>query len=122
MKIESEKNRLPKGLSYALKTSILQKAFDDNKITTSTHLIYLKSEIFFDAHYWLPNDNIDYCRFYIRSGYVKSEDRQRAHKFIQNTVIPDFIKWANEILSLPDNSPKLFNQPYFKRNFTGTNS
>ena len=117
MKIQSEKDKLPKGLSYALKTSILQKAFDDQNITISTNLIYSKSEIFFDAHYWLPNKNCDYCRFYIRAGTVKSEDRQRAYKFMQEKVIPDLVKWANEILSLPDNSPKLSKQPYFTRYF-----
>ena len=118
MKMEIEKEKLPKGCSYALKTTMIENAFKENNITTNTHLIYSHSEIFFDAHYWIPNQNNDYYRFYIRAGHVESTKRKEAMMFMQNSVIPEFIEWAKELISLPDNSTKLLEEPYFRRNFT----
>ena len=116
MKIEKQK--LPKGLSYALKSSLLEEAFKENKIKTDTHLVFSISDIFFDAHYWLPNENIDYHRFYIRTGHVQSEKRKEATMFMQESVMPEFIKWAKELVSLPENSTKLSESLYFRRDFT----
>jgi hypothetical protein len=116
MKIEKQK--LPKGFSYALKTSMLERAFIETKITIDTHLIYSNSEIFFDAHYWIPNKNVDYYRFYIRAGHVQSGRRKEAMIFMKNIVIPEFIEWAKELVSLPENSTKLSDDLYFRRDFT----
>ena len=116
--MEIEKRKLPKGYSYALKSTMIENVFKENNITTYTHLIYCYSEIFFDAHYLIPNQNVDYYRFYIRAGHVESIRRKEAMMFMQNSVIPEFIKWANELISLPENSTKLLEGPYFRRNFT----
>ena len=116
MKIEKQK--LPKGFSYALKTSMIERAFQENNITINTNLIYSFSEIFFDAHFWIPNKNVDYYRFYIRAGHVQSGRRKEAMMFMQKTVIPEFIEWAKELVSLPENSTKLSDSLYFRRDFT----
>jgi hypothetical protein len=116
MKIE--KHKLPKGFSYALKSSMLEKAFTENNIITTTQLIYSKSDIFFDAYYWLPNHNVDYSRFYIRAGHVQSDQRKAALQYTQDIVIPDFIRWAKELFSLPEDNTKLLRENYFRRNFT----
>ena len=92
MKIEKQK--LPKGFSYALKSSMIVRAFEESKITIDTHLIYSISEIFFDAHYWIPNKNVDYYRFYVRAGHVQSARRKEAMIYMQQSVIPEFIEWA----------------------------
>jgi hypothetical protein len=113
-----EKHKLPTGYSFALKTSMLEKALIDNNIIIDTQLICSKSEIFFDAHYWLPNQNVDYPRFYIRVGHVKSNRRKDALKYMHEVVITEFIKWAKEIISLPEQSTKLTSENYFRKNFT----
>ena len=38
--------------------------------------------------------------------------------FMQKTVIPEFIEWAKELVSLPENSTKLSDNLYFRRDFT----
>jgi hypothetical protein len=116
--MEIEKQKLPKGYSYAIKTSIIKNAFEENNITTDTKLIYSISKIFFDAHYWIPNHNRDYYSFYIRVGHVQSDRRQEAVLFMQNTVIPEFIAWAKDLVFLPDDSTKLLGNLYFSRDFT----
>ncbi|MCP4214259.1 MAG: hypothetical protein GY765_06360 [bacterium] len=113
-----DKQKLPKGCSYALKTSMMEKAFAENEITTHTHLIYSMSKIFFHAYYWLPNPNIDYFRFYIRVGHVQSSRRREALQYMQDSVIPEFIRWAKEMVSLPSNSTGLSKELEFRRDFT----
>jgi len=117
MKID--KDKIPKGSSFALKSSILLKAFEKSKITTETHLCFINNnKILFDAHYWLPNKNVDYFRFYIRTGVVPSNRRKEAKEFLEKEVIPEFIEWAVNLINLPGNSTKLLTEKYFIRNFT----
>jgi hypothetical protein len=108
-----EKSKIPKGLSYPLKSSVLANALNAACITVQVHLIYNSRNNFFEAFYWLPNENVDHDRFYIRTGSVASQDSMKAKDHMESIVIPEFIKWANDILSLPDNSPILQEKPYF---------
>ena len=115
--MDIEKGKLPKGLSYPLKSSALSNALEAADISVSIHLIYEANQLFFEAFYWLPNDNVEYDRFYIRTGAVKSEHAKLARTEMGNHVIPEFIKWAKEILSLPQNSPKLQEKLHFAKSF-----
>ena len=117
MKIDIEKEKLPKGLSYALKTSTIERVLVENQIDTYVHLIYSKSKIFFDAHYWLPNENVDYFRLYVRAGSVQSNQRKDAEIYMNNIVIPAFVVWAKRLTKLPENSTELLSENYFCRNF-----
>jgi len=82
-----------------------------------THLIYSPNHSFFEAFYWLPNENVDYDRFYIRTGAVETKDAHNAREYMENKVIPEFITWANQIISLPSNSPKFQEELHYARVF-----
>ena len=113
-----KKEKIPKGFSYALKSSMIVEAFEENSISTDTSLNYYHSSIFFHAHYWLPNQNVDYCRFYICASSIKSDKRQEALRYLSSCVIPEFIVWAKESISLSDRSTKLLKEIYFRKDFT----
>jgi hypothetical protein len=115
--MDIEKGKIPKGLSYALKSSVLENSLEAANIKINVHLIYDTNHVFFEAFYWLPNENIGYDRFYVRTGAVESKEARRARGFMESQVIPDFIKWANKIIRLPSNSPKLQEKPHFSRAF-----
>ena len=115
--MDIEKSKLPKDLSYPLKSSVLENSLESAGIDVNIHLLYKGSHQFFEAFYWLPNENVDYDRFYIRTGAVKSSDVRKAKAYMENQVIPEFIKWANEIVKLPNNSPKLQEKLHFSRVF-----
>jgi 3-mercaptopyruvate sulfurtransferase SseA len=99
-----EKSKLPKGMSYPLKSSVLETALDSGGITLNTHLIYYGiGKFFFDAHFWLTNQNVPYERLYIRTSAVPAADATDARTFMTTTVIPEFVTWVQGILSLPPN-------------------
>jgi hypothetical protein len=115
--MDIEKEKLPKGFSYPLKSSILENVLQENNISTYVQLNYIKSKIFFDAHYWLPNNNVDYDRFYIRVGCLDSSKHKEAVDFMQKIVLKDFIIWAKKLLSAPKNSLLIEKYNYFVKDF-----
>jgi hypothetical protein len=123
MRFTIEKPKLQKGLSYALKTSILKEAIEATGIDCNIDLDYWNpyripvGETILECHYWLPNENVDYDRFYIRAGTVKSENRKIAQELLKDEVIPQFIDWLSKIKSLPENSTKLKHNMYFNSVF-----
>jgi hypothetical protein len=50
-----EKSQLPKEMSYALKSSVLESALSEAGVGLDTELIHSSSGIFFDAHFWPPS-------------------------------------------------------------------
>jgi len=114
-KIFVERDKVRKGFSYPLKSSFIENLFSENNITIHTYLNYINSEIFFDAHFWLPNDNVPYPRFYIRCGSVLSTKKNESSGYFVNLVLPEFISWAKNISSLPLNSTKLYSDNYFRK-------
>ena len=77
--IESvSKPKLPKRLSYVLKTSQLEKAVLDAGIDCHLDLVYWQPQSggsILEAHYWLPNENVAHPRVYVRAGVAPSELR-----------------------------------------------
>ena len=55
----------------------------------------------------------------IRVGSIKSDEKQRAERHIILDVLPEFVKWAIELVSLPRNSQTLEDKEhiYFRRDF-----
>ena len=90
---------------------------NDSNIIIDTQLLYSPTHQFFEAFYWLPNHNIDYYRLYIRTGSVVSSSAKHAKTFLETEVIPEFILWLKELISLPDNSPKLNNELCFFKSY-----
>ncbi|HEX7870720.1 MAG TPA: hypothetical protein VF455_11475 [Chryseobacterium sp.] len=124
MKFTVDKPKTWKGLSYPLKTSILKDAIDDAKIETTVHLKYWTPQIheekynILECEFWPTSINVNYDRFYIRAGVVKSKDRKLVEDYLKSEVIPKLILFMKSKISLPDNSTKLKQGSYFKAVFT----
>jgi hypothetical protein len=123
MRFTTEKPKLQKGLSYVLKTSMLKNAVEATGLDLNIDLIYWNpyriaiGETILECHYWLPNERIDYDRFYIRAGTVKSEHRKTAELRLKEKVIPEFTDWIIKVKSLPFDSTKLKHNLYFNAVF-----
>ncbi len=123
MKFTVEKPKLQKGLSYVLKTSLLKDALEATGLELNIDLIYWNpyripnGETILECHYWLPNENVDHDRFYIRAGTVKSENRKIAQELLKKEVIPKFVDWIIKIKSLLQNSTALKHNMYFNAVF-----
>lgn len=110
------KKKKPKHLSYVLKTSLIEKAFEEERISIHTELNYSVSQSMghiLSAFYWIPNENVDYPRLYAIAGVVPNNEHKHAYELLISDVIPSFIEWIREIVSLPLNSPFLDEKPYF---------
>ncbi len=114
------KPKLPKGLSYVLKTSQLENALRDAGIDCHVDLVYWVPQSggsILEAHYWLPNENVAYPRVYLRTGAVLSNARLPASEALLNRAIPQFVAWLQRILDLPDGSPALQATLYFNATY-----
>ena len=110
-----EKQKLPKGMTYSLKSSFLFGALADAGIGFHVHLLYAGYGWLFDAHFWPSNHRVPYERLYLRAGAIPSSQAKAAREFLENTVIPQFIQWALAIARLPTNSPIRREQQLFFR-------
>ena len=123
MKFTVEKPKTWKGLSYPLKTSMLKDAIDNSKIDCNIDLNYWTPQQFdetyniLECEFWGANSNVDYDRFFIRAGVVKSEDRKLAETLLRNEVIPKLIEFISSKVSQAFNSTLLSRQTYFKAVF-----
>ena len=115
-----EKAKIPFQYGYVLKTGQLENLLQDNNIDIHVDLRYWFAQnigSILDAHYWLPNENIEYFRLYIRAGALLKQDIFIARKKMEEIVLPEFVSWVKNILVLPDNSPSLKHNLYFNADF-----
>ncbi len=113
-----EKDKLPKGFSYALKTSELAKVLEG--VDCPVHLVYSPGAspgCILRGFYWLPNENVPHVRCYVTSSIVPSTSRAAAAKAMVETVLPDFSAWLRELLALPANSTRLLGKPVFEAHY-----
>lgn len=110
-----EKSPLSKGMSYVLKSSVLERALSEAGIGLDTKLIHGSGGIFFDTYFWPPNQNVAYERLYVRAGAVHTSVSREARLHIEGSVVPEFVAWVKSILVLPNNSPVRREQQYFVR-------
>ncbi|BDD03880.1 hypothetical protein [Aureibacter tunicatorum] len=101
MTFDIEKPKTWKGLSYVLKSSILKDEITSRGIECNVHLIYWTPQLnnqtdcsIIEAEYWLPNQNVEHGRFYIRSGVVPSSERKKVETILINEVLPKLIDWV----------------------------
>jgi len=114
------KDKLPKNCGYVLSSNQLDCFLSENNITVHTDLIYFHSKTpgsLLYAYYWFPNDHIPYYRIYIQTGTVLNGDLKAAKKAVSDVVLPEFMKWINYILNLPENSTLFNKQPTFTATF-----
>src|SRR5689334_17374101 len=115
------KPKLAKGLSYVLKTSQLAKALSDAGIDCHVNLVYWVPRCggsILEGHYWLPNENVAYPRVYVRAGVVPWTSRATASEALLAKALPEFVRWLQGILALPDESPALNGTHYFNAAYT----
>lgn len=125
MQLTIYKARLPKGLSYVLKTSQVEDALSPLDIDINVQLNFRVSRAgetgtrIFECYYWLPNANVPYNRFYINIGTVHHDDKILAASLMTTTAIIAFTKWVKFIALLPANSTLVKHDSYFKVIFNG---
>jgi hypothetical protein len=96
------KPKLPKGVSYVLKTSQLDKVLTDAGIDCHVDLVYWQprdGESILEAHYWLANENVPYPRVYVRAGVVPSPLRRAASDVLRSLGLPRFTNWLREVIA-----------------------
>lgn len=116
-RMQIEKSRIPKGMSYVLRSSSLEAAMQEAALNIDTTLVHGAGEIFFDAHYWPPHANAPRERLYVRAGAIEASRAREARAFVEETVIPDLVRWLGMILALPANSPERRERQEFYRGF-----
>ncbi|MEO6277841.1 hypothetical protein [Roseateles sp.] len=99
-----EKDPLPTGYSFVLRSQQLESALASAGITVDTALRHINSSSHFTAHYWLPNPNVAHERFYVTAGVVPAGKARDIREFMETKVLPQFITWAKGVLALPVNS------------------
>ncbi|WP_457322209.1 hypothetical protein [Roseateles sp. P5_E11] len=100
------KDPLPKGYSFVLRSSQLERAFEAAGIRTETSLWHTSSNSFVIARFVLPNPNVAHERFHVSAGIVPAARARETRERLETTVIPQLIAWANSVLGLPANSTR----------------
>ena len=111
--MHSETSKLPKGQSYPLKPSALEAALAHAGIGIDVHLIRSPGNLF-DAHFWPPNDNVEYERLYVRAGSVPRELAAHAREHAEAVMVPSLVRWIAAILAYDRNSPTRRAQQVFE--------
>ncbi|MBF9255759.1 hypothetical protein I2I11_20845 [Pontibacter sp. 172403-2] len=123
MKLIIEKPKTKRGMSYALQTSLLKEVLEDLQVDNEVLLKYWTPNHFHDGYpifsceLWLPNQRVNYERYYIQVCPVKSEDKKIVEDLLKQKVLPEFITWLRKIVALPDNSTHFNQGIYFKAFF-----
>ncbi|EQA69753.1 hypothetical protein [Leptospira noguchii] len=104
--LKIQKEKIPKGFSYLLKTSELIAAYDSAEIKIETILTYSTGNENFTVHFWPPNPNINQERLYIIVGTVPSQFAHLVRESMKSKILPEFMKWITGLLSLSANSPR----------------
>lgn len=100
-----EKDKLPKGMSYPLKSSVLKGAFEEADIDIEISLHIGTFAWFLDAHFWPAGGNFNYDRLYVRAGAVDKKNARNAKYKMEQIVIPKLTTWALEKIALNELSP-----------------
>jgi hypothetical protein len=113
MKIE--KVKLPKSMSYVLRSSTLENAMQDSELAIVATLVQGPSPILFDAFFWPPQPSAPFERVYVRAGAVEASQAKEVRSFVEGSVVPEFISWLHGILQLPINSTRRREKQEFYR-------
>ena len=123
--IEVEKEKPSKGLSYAFKTSLIEKFITGASLK---HHIYLRYEghysprsegtLIFRAGYGFPtiNDPNPYASIYTYA--VPATERKQVAELMESSVLPAFISWMKRLSELPENSPVYNKHLYFEAGYS----
>ena len=107
MAIAINKSKLPKGLIYPFKTSLLEKVISENGIDPYIDLQYWTPQsgnYVFEGEFWFPNERVDYPRFFIRIASVKSENRKLISQLLEKELLDKIAPWIEANLELDHHS------------------
>ena len=114
VKFKIEKPKTRKGFSYALKTSYLKTEVESHGLDCNIILVYWTPGgdnttdcSLIEAEFWVPNQNVDEYRFYIRAGVVPSTERKKAEAILINEVLPNLVEWMAREINQPSNYTKV---------------
>lgn len=117
------KPKVPKGLTYIIKSSQLKELFEELKLDIDVSVNYHVSKEgsdgirVFECRYWLPNMNVPYDRFYITIGTVSVSNKDKISILLKG-LFPKFKEWILFLMSQPENSTFLKHNSYIRANFT----
>lgn len=113
--------KLASGWSYVLKTSQLADALAAAGIGWRFDLVYWSPRAggsILEGHYWPPNENLPHPRVYVRAGSVPSALLLTVAEVLRESALPQFIRWVEGLVALPEGSPALAREAYFNATFT----
>jgi hypothetical protein len=113
-----EKAKLPKGMCYPVRATVLEAALVVAGVSIDTHIVQGGSSKLFEGFFWPPNPNVSHERLYIRTAAVPSACAHQAQASIENSVIPEFTAWIKALLALPPNSTVRREEQYFERSLS----
>jgi len=113
----TEKGPLPKNYGYPLRSSFLLQALEEGNVPFGVNLIQRNISSCISVDFWPPNPNVDYERLYIVTGAVPSAEVHSVRDFLETTGIPQLVSWAQQIATLPLNSPRRREKQHFGLNF-----
>ena len=106
------KDRLPKGLGYPLKSSVLQAAMEAAGVQTEATLFkhsgsFWQTRPLFHASFSPPGQLVDNQEevLWIGCRAVPADVCHDARSALEGQIIPSFIEWITKLEALPSNSP-----------------
>lgn len=118
--IESiEKDKVSKSYGYILKTKMLENILMESKLDIYIDLNYWCPKnmgSIFEAYFLPPNENVAYQRCYIRAGALPKQDVVYARSLLQDAVLPKFIIWIKNILSI-EGDVQYYENLYFEARY-----
>ncbi len=118
--ISIKKPKIPKGLSYVLKTSLLEKALEARGLDCHVDLNYRiprSGGSILEAFYCLPTTHNPNPWVYLRAGVVPSGQRKQAAEIMESLILVEFMEWLKKIYTLPANSTLWQGKLYFNASY-----
>jgi hypothetical protein len=117
--MDARKEKLPKGRSYPLKPSSLQKAIGDAHLQLPVRLTRwdYKGEETFEATFYPEGSWPEELCFWVSCGAAPSERVAEIRDALETECIPRFIQWAKEVEALDARSPRRREHQRYKWDF-----
>ena len=122
--MESRKEKLPKGRSYPLRPSSLERAIGDAGVELPVKLTRwdYRRKGTFEAVFYPEGSFPEELCFWVSCGAVPSERVADIRGPLETHCIPKFIRWAKEIEALDPKSPRRREPQRFKWEFPQTDA
>ena len=109
--------RLPKGMGFALKPSVLSDFLMSENIALQWSLHRNRTGTFFECFFWPPNPNVSYERLYFRASALPAAAVSEARAYLEAEVMAALQIWLRDLLSEPLHSTRRREKQLFSREF-----